>query len=151
MGKKRGGKRHRSKGGPPGSEETEVAHAEEALEALEAGEEAEAQAAAQPSRRGDWLRKTEFGDYFERIKQLIEDCPFQGSLQFEAFVTSTVAEVLKRVRPQTPTQPRDRRLLLQRSTDSRQQLERSSSLSAHYPLASRCVVCPRASGFVSRL
>lgn len=37
-------------------------------------------------------------EYFGRIKQLIEDCPFQGHVQFEAFVTSTIEEIIKRVR-----------------------------------------------------
>ncbi|KAL8438663.1 hypothetical protein ACSSS7_000005 [Eimeria intestinalis] len=98
MGKKRGGRRHRN--GSKASEEVAVV-AEDAVEHPEEGDissEPQSRGEDGTSNRGKRGSKgnTEVSEYFAHIKKLIEECPFQGTVQFEAFITSTVQEILKR-------------------------------------------------------
>ncbi|KAL8270844.1 hypothetical protein Esti_005215 [Eimeria stiedai] len=104
MGKKRGGRRHR--GGKKASEETAVA--EDGVDQAEVGglstsrESLEARSPEEEgsnssSRGGRGAQgRAAVSEYFAHIKKLIEDCPFQGTVQFEAFITSTVQEILNR-------------------------------------------------------
>ncbi|KAL8440382.1 hypothetical protein Efla_000270 [Eimeria flavescens] len=92
MGKKRGGRRHRAKK----SNEPAAAADAEQPEAAEESVEAEVDVHPTEERGGRRRNKPEVSEYFAHIKQLIDDCPFQGNVQFEAFITSTVEEIHRR-------------------------------------------------------
>lgn len=102
MAKKRGGKRHRAKktDGPAGDGGSEqVGEFGDAVAPGAVNAEGTQEKTRRSTKEGS-QQKLDVSEYFGRIKQLIEDCPFQGDIQFEAFVTSTVEEIVKRVNNQ---------------------------------------------------
>ncbi|OEH80565.1 nucleolar protein 9 [Cyclospora cayetanensis] len=108
MGKRRGGQRHKKKKTEDG---TVFAAAEEEADAVEAlvpdvGDEEDEDTTSSSRDVSGGLRQGQkqaaplaagLSEYFVRIKRLIESCPFQGDLQFEAFVTATLEEIVDRV------------------------------------------------------
>ncbi|KAL8448697.1 hypothetical protein Emed_003606 [Eimeria media] len=103
MGKKRGGRRHR--GGNKASGEEVVATEDGAENAEEESlsktstncEAQDTEEEGSSNKRGRGAQgRADVSEYFAHIKKLIEECPFQGTVQFEAFITSTVQEILKR-------------------------------------------------------